>query len=73
VRFGCQPVVVLLLAYLLLNFGAIGGMESFPLLLTRNGTSGLGLAPFELGQVMLPITLSPPLTLTPNPNPNHGR
>jgi hypothetical protein len=48
-------------------------MESFPLLLTRNGTSGLGLAPFELGQVMLPITLSPPLTLTPNPNPNHGR
>ena len=73
VRFGCQPVVVLLLAYLLLNFGAIGGMESFPLLLTRNGTSGLGLASFELGQVMLPITLSPPLTLTPNPNPNHGR
>ena len=54
VRFGCQPVVVLLLAYLLLNFGAIGSMESFPLLLTRNDTSGLGLVPFELGQVMLP-------------------
>ena len=53
-RVACQPVVMLLLAYLLLNFGAIGSMESFPLLLTRNDTSGLGLVPFELGEVMLP-------------------
>ena len=42
VRFACQPVVVLLLAYLLLNFGAIGSMETFPLLLTRSDESGLG-------------------------------
>jgi MFS family permease len=54
VRSGCQPVVLLLLAYLLLNFGSVGAMEGFPLLLTRNDTSGLGLAPLELGQVMLP-------------------
>ena len=54
VRWCCQPVLLLLLAYLLLNFGSVGAMESFPLLLTRNDTSGLGLTPLELGQVMLP-------------------
>ena len=53
-RWCCQPVLLLLLAYLLLNFGSVGAMESFPLLLTRNDTSGLGLTPLELGQVMLP-------------------
>ena len=54
VRLACQPVVVLLLAYLLLNFGAIGSMESFPLFLTRDDASGLGLLPLELGEVMMP-------------------
>ena len=48
VRWCCQPVLLLLLAYLLLNFGSVGAMESFPLLLTRNDTSGLRLTPQQL-------------------------
>lgn len=49
-----QPVTVLLTAYLVMNFGSIGSMETFPLYLTRNDTSGLGLSPVGLGEVLLP-------------------
>ena len=49
-----RPVSLLLLAYLLINFGMIGSMEALPLFLQRNDTSGLGLSPAEMGQALLP-------------------
>ena len=48
------PVVLLLLAYLFMNFASIGSMEVYPLYLMRNDSSGLGLPPAGLGEVMLP-------------------
>ena len=49
-----QPVVLLLFAHLLLNFGIAGIMETFPLYLTRNDASGLGLRPVDVGEALLP-------------------
>ena len=48
------PVVLLLLAYLFMNFASIGSMEVYPLYLMRNDSSGLDLPPAGLGEVMLP-------------------
>ena len=49
-----EPIVVLLCAYLLLNFGMIGSMETLPLFLMRNDTSGLSMPPAQVGEVLLP-------------------
>ena len=56
-RCRLPPVVLLLVAYLFMNFGSIGSMETYPLFLMRNGTDGLGLPPAGLGEVMLPQSL----------------
>ena len=53
-RAARQPVAMLLIGYLFMNFGSIGSMETFPLYLMRNDTSGLSLPSVALGEVMLP-------------------
>lgn len=53
-RLVAQPIILLLLAYLCLNFGAFGLNETYPLYAARNDSSGLGLAPQELAATVLP-------------------
>ena len=49
-----KPIVLLLCAYLFCNFGAFGVNETYPLYVSRNDSSGLGLTPNELATTMLP-------------------
>jgi hypothetical protein len=73
----CNPVTLLLLAYLFLNFGSIGSMETYPLYLTRNDSSGLGLRPIELGEVTVmglecSPSLAPVRTVEPSADMRHS-
>ena len=57
-RCATRPIVVFLLAYLLVNFGATGAMEAYPLLVSRNDSNGLGFHSDELGLSMVPQSIT---------------
>ena len=63
-REAASPIVMLLCAYFLTNLGITGVSETWPLFVARNGTSGLSLPPYQVGEAMLPqsaIVLCMPL------------
>ena len=53
-REAASPIVMLLCAYFLTSLGITGVSETWPLFAARNGTSGLSLPPYQVGEAMLP-------------------